>query len=272
MAKRPAFWEGRCALITGASSGIGRALARDLARRGARVGLIARREEPLAALASEIQAAGGKAAYQSLDVTQAGSLEVAVGELQQSLGDCDVAVACAGIYRSTHVEHLDPAAVQDVLPTNVLGVSNLFAAVLPGMLQRSRGHLAAVASIAGYLGLAQSGAYCASKAAVITLLQSLRLDLAPRGIGVTTISPGFVDTPMITDEERRTIRGLLTAEDTARRIAIAIEGGRAEVAFPWDLYFQARGAGLLPWWIYRLVVGGVPPLEEAESKKNGVSA
>jgi len=150
------------------------------------------------------------------------------------------------------------------MATYLLGVTNLFAAVLPGMLRRSGGNLAAVASIAGYLGLAQSGAYCASKAAVIALTQSLRLDLEPRGIRVTTISPGYVDTPMITDEERQTMRGLLTAEDTARRIARAIERGRSEAAFPWGLYFQARGAPLLPWWLYRWLVGSQPVLLEAE--------
>ncbi len=264
MAVRSVFWQGKCAIVTGASSGIGQALARQLAERGTRLGLIARREDRLAELARDIRDAGGQAEYCSADVAQAASLATAVGELEQSLGASDVAVACAGIYRATLADRLDAAAIADVMATNILGVSNLFSAVLPGMLQRSRGNLAAVASIAGYLGLAQSGAYCASKAAVITLLQSLRLDLAPRGICVTTISPGYVDTPMITDEERRTIRGLLTAEDTARRIALAIERGKAEVAFPWSLYFQARGAGLLPWWLYRLAVGSVPPLEEVE--------
>jgi NAD(P)-dependent dehydrogenase (short-subunit alcohol dehydrogenase family) len=264
MAIRSAYWQGKCAIVTGGSSGIGRALAKHLVERGARVGLIARRAERLADLAREIRASGGATEFRSADVAQAASLAAAVGELERSLGACDVAVACAGIYRATLVDRLDPAVIADVMATNILGVSNLFSAVLPGMLQRSRGHLAAVASIAGYLGLSQSGAYCASKAAVITLLQSLRLDLAPRGIGVTTISPGYVDTPMITDEERRTIRGLLSAEDTARRIALAIERCRAEVAFPWSLYSQARGASLLPWWIYRLAVGNVPPLEEVE--------
>src|SRR5438874_1036442 len=163
MAKRSAFWQGKCAIITGASSGIGRALARHLAERGARVGLIARREALVAELAHEIRAAGATAEYRTADVAQAETLGAAVRELEQSVGECDVAVACAGIYRATHVERLDPAAIADVMATNVLGVSNLFAAVLPGMLRRSRGNLAAVASIAGYLGLAQSGAYCASK-------------------------------------------------------------------------------------------------------------
>jgi short-subunit dehydrogenase len=262
MASRATFWQGKSVLITGASSGIGDALARLVAKRGARVGLIARRESLLAGIAHDIRASGGMAEFRIADVSRADEIATVAAELQQVLGPCDVAIASAGIFRATLVEKLDAAAIADVMNTNVLGVSNLFAAVLPGMVSQRRGHLAAVASLAGYLGLQQSGAYCASKAAVITLLKSLRLDLAPHGVSVTTISPGFVDTAMITEEERKTVRGLLTAEDTARRIALAVERGRAEVAFPWGLGLQARTAGLLPWWLYRLVVGGVPPLEE----------
>jgi len=256
------FWQGKCAIVTGASSGIGRALALDLARRGAKVGLIARRGEQLAELAAEIRAAGGQAEFRAADVAEAAALAAAVKELEQSLGSCDVAIASAGIYRLTDGAKLRAEAVAEVVATNVLGVSNLFAAVLPEMLSRGNGNLAAVASIAGLLGLPQGGAYSASKAAVITLLQSLRLDLAPRGVQVTTILPGYVDTAMITDEERRTLRGVLSAEETARRIARAIERGQAEAAFPWSLWLEARLASLLPWWLYRRLVGNVAPMEE----------
>jgi short-subunit dehydrogenase len=256
------FWSGKSVVITGASSGIGRALAQGLARRGAKLGLIARRSEQLAALAEQIRATGGQAEFRAADVTQAAPLAAAASELEQSLGPCDVAIANAGIYRQTAGAAFNAAAAQAVIATNVLGVSNLFAAVLPGMLSRGAGHLAAVASIAGLLGLPGGGAYSASKAAVITLLQSLRLDLAPCGIRVTTILPGYVDTAMITDDERRTLRGVLSADETARRIVRAIERGKAEVAFPWGLWLEARLAGLLPWWAYRLAMGGVAPLEE----------
>lgn len=256
------FWTGKCTIVTGASSGIGRAVALDLARRGAKLGLLARRGEQLSMLAAEIRAGGAAAEFRVADVTQAGPLAAAIGELEQLLGPCDVAIASAGIYRQTDVAAYSAAAFEAVLTTNVLGVSNLFAAVLPGMVRRGAGNLAAVSSIAGLLGLPGGGAYSASKAAVITLLQSLRLDLAPRGIRVTTILPGYVDTAMITDEERRTLRGLLTADQTALRIALAIERGQAEAAFPWGLWLEARLGGLLPWWIYRRVMGGVAPMVE----------
>lgn len=256
------FWTNNCVIITGASSGIGRALALELAGRGAKLGLLSRRPDPFAQLASEIHGRGGQAEFRAADVTQSESLAAAVRDLEQSLGPCDVAIANAGIYQKTAGTALDPAAVEAVMSTNLLGVSNLFAAVLPGMLARGSGNLAAVASIAGLLGLPGGGAYSASKAAVIALLKSLRLDLAPRGIRVTTILPGYVDTPMITDHERRTVRNLFTAEQAASRIIRAIERGQAEVAFPFSLWLQARLAGLLPWWAYRLAMGGVEPLEE----------
>src|SRR5437763_940905 len=116
------FWTDKCVLITGASSGIGKALALELGSRRARVGLIARRGEELAQVASAICAAGGAADYRAADVAIAEDLRACVQGLEQSLGLCDVAIACAGIYRMTNVDDMDPATVQAVMATNVLGV------------------------------------------------------------------------------------------------------------------------------------------------------
>ena len=258
------FWTGKCVLVTGASSGIGRALALHLAGRGARLGLIARRETQLAEVAQEIRAGGGAAEFRVVDVRHSEPLTGAVRELEQSLGAADVAVACAGIYRHTPSTALDPAAIEEVMAINLFGVSNFFAAVTPGMAARGRGNLAAIASLAGFIGMPQGGAYSASKAAVVMLLRSLRLDLAPHGIRVTTICPGYVDTPMITDEERRTVAGIVPVEDAARKIARAIERGKAEVGFPWGQWLEVRLAGIVPWWLYRLFMSGVAPMEEAK--------
>jgi NAD(P)-dependent dehydrogenase (short-subunit alcohol dehydrogenase family) len=167
---------------------------------------------------------------------------------------------------------LDPAAVEEVMQVNLLGVSNLFAAVIPGIVARSRGHLAAIASLAGMIGMPEGGAYSASKAAVIMLLRSLRLDLAQHGIRVTTICPGFVDTPMITDEERQTVTGIVPVDIAARKIARAIERGRAEVGFPWGQWLEVRLAGIVPWWLYRLFISGVAPMQEAKSVTSPPSA
>ena len=113
-----------------------------------------------------------------------------------------------------------------------LGTLHAIAAVLPGMVRRQRGHLAAVSSLAGLLGLPGAAAYCASKQAVVTLMQSLRLDLHRLGIRVTVVCPGYVDTAMITEEERATVRGLVSADDAALRVAWAIERGPCGVLVP----------------------------------------
>ena len=147
------------------------------------------------------------------------ALAVAVRELEDRLGPCDVLIANAGIYRKTDVRQFDAEEANRVVATNVQGVLNAFGAVLPGMIRRRAGRLAAVASIAGMVGLPGAAAYSASKAAVITLLQSLRVDLYPLGIKVTAICPGYVDTAMITDLERATLKHLLTAEEVLQIMA-----------------------------------------------------
>jgi short-subunit dehydrogenase len=270
MTKPQNYWHEKTVFITGASSGIGRALALDVAKRGARVGLIARREELLREVARTICAEGGVADYRIADVKETQAMAGAVGDLEDSVGVCDVAIAGAGVYRKTSVDAFSTAKVQEVFATNVFGVTNLFAAVLPRMLERGTGHVAVIASIAGLLGLPQGGAYSGSKAAVIAMLQSLRLELVPRGIQVTTICPGYVDTAMITDYERRTIKSVVSAEEAARRIARGLERGSSEIAFPWGLWLEARLGGLLSGPLYQFAMRNVAPMEET-SQADGTS-
>ena len=257
------FWQGKHVIVTGASSGIGRALAEHLSGRGAKLGLLARRRELLAELARSICAGGAEAAFAAADVVDLPGVLAAVRALEDQLGPCDVLIANAGIYRKTDVRKFDPAEANRVIATNVQGVINSFAAVLPGMTERRRGHLAAVGSIAGMLGLPAAGAYSASKAAVVTLLESLRVDLYPLGVKVTAVCPGFVDTPMLTDQERATRKDLLGAAETARRISRAIERGRAEYWFPWRTRLLAATARLLPPGLYCRIMARVPAMEEA---------
>jgi short-subunit dehydrogenase len=262
---RHSFWQDKRVFITGASSGIGWATAQYLSQRGARLGLLARREDRLAALGAQLQSQGGVAEYCLADVTDAGATAAAVRELESRLGPCDVLIAVAGVYRHTNVKKFDAAHVNEVLGVNTSGVVNAFGAVLPGMVERRSGRVAAVASMAAMLGLPGAGAYSASKAAVVTLLESLRVDLHPYGIKVTVACPGFVDTPMITDEERKTLRGLLSAEQAAKRIAWAIERGRAEHWFPWHTWLMCRAARMLPPHLFRLVMANYPEMEEVPS-------
>lgn len=249
------FWDGKVVFLSGASSGIGAALARFVGERGAQIGLFARRAELLAALASDIEASGGRSLALPGDVTDRACVVNAVQQLESTLGPVDVLVANAGIGVPTPAQHFDAEAAAEIVRVNVIGASNCVAACLPSMLARRRGHLVAIASLAAFRGLPGSAAYCASKSALRTLFESLRLDVARESIRVTTILPGFVDTPM-TSNRRAALPFLLPVKEGARRIARAIERGRREVAFPWQLSIPVRLLGILPTPVYD-VLGGI---------------
>ena len=252
------FWQDKCVLITGASSGIGWALAAHTAARGARVGLLARREEKLAELARSIESGGGRAAFAVADVADPDQIEQALRLLEESLGPCDVLIANAGVHHYTRGDVFNVDDARAVFATNVNGVINAIGAVLPAMLERRSGHLVAVASIAAMLGLPEVGAYSASKAALVTLMESLRVDLHRFGIKVTTICPGFVETPLIANHPRSVLKFVLQPEEAARRIARAIERGKAEYWFPWQMWLAARLARALPFGLYRRVCERLP--------------
>lgn len=254
------FWRGKSVLVTGGSSGIGRALALAVAAAGGRVGIVARREEPLAATVAEIARRGGSAAAEACDVAEAGRLGHAVTAIERRCGPCDVAIAAAGIHRTTWP--LDAAVAGEVIDTNVKGVVNLAAAVLPGMLGRGRGNFCGVSSIAAVVALPGNAGYCASKAAVTAFLEALRLDAAPRGVRITIALPGVVDTPMITAAERAA-GGLVTADEAAARIAAAVARGDAEVWFPRRTAWAARLARSLPPLLRDAILRRQPRLEEA---------
>lgn len=253
------FWRGKSVVVTGGSSGIGRAAALALGAAGARVGLIARRRQPLADAVSAIRSVGGVAEDAPADVADAAAIEAAVADLAQRLGECDVAIASAGIH---HVSWpLDAATAAEVIDVNVKGCINLAAAVLPGMLARRSGRFCGVASIAGVVGLPGNAAYCGSKAAVIAFLESLRLDAGPAGVTITTALPGVVDTPMITDEERAA-GGAVPPASAAAAILRAIERGHAEVWFPRRTAIAAWLARLLPPALRDPALRRQPRLEE----------
>lgn len=188
------------------------------------------------------------------DVTLAPSVQAAVAQIQETLGPCDIMIANAGVLQRTPGWSFDAAAVDAVIRTNVLGVTNSFAAVLPEMVAARRGHIVAVASIAAMLGLPGVGAYSASKAAVVTLMQSLSVDLHRYGVKTTTICPGFIDTPLLPAEERRRARGMMSVEFAAERTAWAIERGRREYWFPRRTWLAAWIGKHLPHGLYRRVM------------------
>ena len=236
------------AVITGASSGIGGARAKALAAEGCKVGLVARRREQLAALAQEIEQAGGAAAYAPADVAEREPTLAAIRAVAEQLGPVDLLVANAGVGAPTRLEPLNVHDVEKMFRVNVLGVVYAIEAVLPAMLARGRGHLAAVSSMAAYKGLPGESGYTASKAAVNNYLEGLRIQLRGRNIAVTTICPGFVKTPM-TDVNEFKMPFLLTADDAARRIVRALRRRKKVFNFPWQMALLMKLTAWLPDWV-----------------------
>jgi short-subunit dehydrogenase len=221
---------GKVVLITGASSGIGRALALELARQGTRVGVTARREDRLRLLADEVRATGGTIEYSVADAADREGMRVALGSLADRLGSCDVLIANAGVGSSNSATDLNIKGAEAVIRTNLLGPMYAFEAVLPGMLARGSGHLVGVSSVASLKGLPTAAAYCASKAGLSAYLESLRITLRSRGIAVTAIQPGFVRTEMT--EKNQHMMFVMDAEPAARLIAWAIWRKKKVFSFP----------------------------------------
>ena len=243
------FWQDKTVLITGASSGIGRGLAIELSRRGAKVGLIARRADALAEVVGEIEAANGKALALPADVLNADSLRAAADSLRSALGPIDVLIANAGIGATVDGAELKGSTVAGVVNVNVLGAANSVEAVVPEMVKRGSGQLVVISSLAAYRGLPKSAAYCASKAAVSAFFESLRLDLQPRGIDVTIIHPGFIKTPLTAGRDAQ-MPFLMELDDAVEKIVSAIEKRKKSYAFPWQLATIVRAGMIMPNFIY----------------------
>jgi short-subunit dehydrogenase len=239
---------GQVAIITGASSGIGWALAHTLATEGCKVGLVARRREQLAALAGEIEKRGGSTAFAAADVSEREQAVAAIREVAARLGPVDLLIANAGVGAPTTIEPFNVGDVEKMFRVNVLGVVYSLEAVLPQMLERRRGHLAAVSSLAAYRGLPGESGYTASKAAVNVFMEGLRVQLRSKGIAVTTICPGFVQTPM-TEVNEFKMPWLLTAEEAARRIVHALKRKRKVYNFPWQMSLFMKFARWAPDWL-----------------------
>jgi short-subunit dehydrogenase len=236
-------------LITGASSGIGRALALEYARGGAKLALAARRAAELETLEAEIRALRASAISIPLDVCDSEAVTDAVRRSDRELGGLEMVIANAGRGGRQHSSRLDWQDVIGILEVNIRGALATLVAAVPIFLAHQRGHLVGVSSLAGRRALPMSAAYSASKSALSTFLESLRIDLAAAGLRVTDVQPGFVDTDLSTGRSYST-PFRWSADRAARYIVRRLERAPAVVAFPWPLALATSLARLLPPPIY----------------------
>jgi len=248
-------WKGKTIFLTGASSGIGEGLAVALARRGAVLGLVARRREMLEDLAARCEEAGGTARVYAADVTNAPAIAKAARQFRDEFGKIDILIANAGIGgNDDKTRSYDPESVKKVIDINLLGAVNSVHAVVPDMIKRGSGQLVAISSLAGFRGLPKSAAYSASKAGMTTFFESVRLDVADKGIAVTIIQPGFIRTPL-TSSRANKMPFLMELDDAIPHFISAIEKRKRFAAFPWQLATIVRAGKFIPSWLYDRIAG-----------------
>lgn len=244
------YFGGRIVVISGASSGIGAALSIHLASRGAKLALVARRSQLLSEVAEKcLQAGGSLPLILSADVTSEEEMGRVREQVLEGLGTPDIVIANAGLGIAQTARRMDTGTIRRTMEVNVIGVSNLLVPFIKDMLERGSGQLVAVSSLAGLRGLPTSAAYCASKSAVTTFMEGLRVDLRGTGVTSTVIQPGFVATPM-TAPNRFKMPFLLTPDQAAGHVMKALERRCSRYAFPWQMGLAMRFLRGLPDWLY----------------------
>jgi short-subunit dehydrogenase len=233
----------RSILISGASSGLGAALARHYAAAGVRLALGGRDTDRLAAVAAACRAAGAEVSLAAVDVTDASATRQWVLSADE-LSPLDLVIANAGISGETGGAGAETALATRIYATNVLGVLNTVEPLIPRLIARHRGQIAVMSSIAGFRGLPRGPAYSGSKAALLVHGEAWRVTLAPAGVGVSVICPGYIRTPL-TARHRFKLPFLLEPEAAARKAAAGLAANRARIIFPW----QIRVAS----WMFRVL-------------------
>lgn len=236
-------WRDQRVWLIGASSGIGEATAKLLMARGARVALTSRSRDALTALADM------HALVAPADVTDRASLQAAFNTICTRFGGIDVAIINAGTHQPVRAWELDAEAAEKMVQVNLIGAMNVNALLAPYFTQRGSGRLAITASVAGYGGLPSGLVYGATKAALINFAETLYLDLAPRGVAIHLINPGFVKTPL-TDLNDFKMPALIEADEAAREILFGIERGAFEIHFPKRFTRVMKLLNLLPYRAY----------------------
>lgn len=230
--------------ITGASSGIGKALALELAQRGWRVAVSARSAEALDALAASDP--NGRIRAFAGDVTDAPRMAEVVETIERDMGPIAIAVLNAGVYLPVRAVPFEPAKFRTSFEVNLMGTVNSLAPLIPRMTERKSGQIWITSSVAGYGGLPTSAAYGATKAGLINMAASLKFDLDLHGVHIGVINPGFVDTPATANNPFE-MPFLMKVEDAAKRIADGFAQPRFEITFPRRFAFMLKAVNLLPY-------------------------
>ena len=241
------------ALVTGASSGIGRELARQLGRGGVQVALVARRREELEVLAEEIKGSNGRAIVLPADLRRPEEAVRIIAEAEQNLSRLDLVIANAGVGSEGPIQEAAWEKMIETMMVNSLAPMAMIRAALPGMLKRKSGYIAGISSLASYRGLPRSGAYSCSKAALSTFLESLRVDIRGQGVSVIDIHPGYIRTPM-TSKHKFKMPFLMDVDRAAGLILNAIVRKKPVYSFPWQMALLLRIAHIMPIWLYDSVI------------------
>jgi short-subunit dehydrogenase len=271
MSRIPASPNNGCAWITGASSGIGRALALELAHRGWKVALTARRVEPLQQLVQEIGASAAHAA--PADVTDLSAMTAAHAGIESRFGPVGLLVANAGVYLPVDARAPKASDYRRTFDVNLMGVAHALECVAPGMTTRKAGHIHIVSSATGFGGMPTSSAYGASKAALINMAECLKIELDRLNVGVSLSTPGFVETPA-QDDNAFPKPFMISPETAARRIADAVARGGFETSFPRRFTWILKALYALPKPLYLPMVrkrtGWAGPGEPPPPTKSGI--
>ena len=248
------------AWVTGASSGIGRALALELAGRGWTVIASARNEDALTSLTADAE--GGTIVPLPLDITDRAAVEMAVRTVVTDHGLIDLAILNAGTHIPTPAEDFRSEIVATLVETNLIGTVNCLAALLPSFLARRGGEIAVVASQTGYRGLPTAAAYGATKAALINMCESLRPELELHDVSLRLINPGFIDTPL-TRQNPFEMPFLITAEASAKQIVRGLGTRRFEITTAKRMAFAMKLLRLMPNWLFLVVARRITPAPKA---------
>lgn len=249
MAPKPTTPFDGCAWVTGASSGIGRATALALAKKGWRVAVTARNEEKLQALVSEAADGYGKIIPMPGDVTDATRMAAIIDELEKNYSGIGLAVLNAGLFRPVTGDQLTTEVFETTFSTNLSGTTNCLVPLSHAMKKRRRGQIAIVSSTAGYGGIPTSAAYGATKAGLINMAESLKFDFDKMGILIQVINPGFVDTPA-TRANDFAMPHLMKVDEAAEELLAGLDSGKFEITFPKKFTRMMKFVNSLPYWAY----------------------